>query len=103
MLITVFKPERYTHLLGADSPLVTLLRGMAPSAVDSELRAMEIVNLESEVDEDEVRDVGLLLDFITHELAAKRNFELIQALLNVALKVRVTRLSFKIRFNLTLR
>jgi hypothetical protein len=75
-----------------------LLRGMAPSAVDSELRAMEIVNLESEVDEDEVRDVGLLLDFITHELAAKRNFELIQALLNLALKVRVRKLSFKIGF-----
>lgn len=73
----------------ADSPLVALLREMAPSAVDSELRAMEIVNLDADVSEheDDVRDVGVLLDFVAHELAAKRNFELIQALLNLALKV----------------
>ncbi|GAQ79609.1 WD repeat-containing protein [Klebsormidium nitens] len=74
---------------GDYSPLVALLREMAPSAVDSELRAMEIVNLDADVSEqeDDVRDVGALLDFIAHELAAKRNFELIQALLNLALKV----------------
>jgi hypothetical protein len=43
--------------------------------------------VEGIADEEEIQDIGLLLEFISTELDSGRNFEFMQAVLAVALKV----------------
>ncbi|GLI63849.1 hypothetical protein VaNZ11_006952 [Volvox africanus] len=65
-------------------PVISLFRKMTPTAIDRELRAMQI--LEGSCDEQsEIRDLGALLDMLIASLGARRDFELCQALLNVVL------------------
>ena len=43
--------------------------------------------LDPETSEEELADIGILLDLILHEMKANRNFEFVQALLRVLLQV----------------
>ncbi|GLC36521.1 hypothetical protein PLESTM_000455900 [Pleodorina starrii] len=64
--------------------LISMLRGMTPSAIDRELRAMQV--LEGSLQEEaEVADLAALMDMLVASLEARRDFELCQALLSVVL------------------
>eukprot|EP00897_Mesotaenium_endlicherianum_P007094 jgi/Mesen1/6412/ME000329S05575 len=78
--------SRFTRLLRADAGLVEYLRTLSPSAIDLELRMMEIVD-DEDAPEDDVRQVAALLDFLVAEVASKRNFELVQALVQRTLTI----------------
>lgn len=65
---------------------ISHLRTLSPSVLDRELRAMMV--LEGSWSEEEVQDVGLLLEALHGELDAARNFEMVQALLARVLVVR---------------
>lgn len=91
----------------APSPFMALLRGSAaagdfagfmshvrtlsPAALDRELRAMMILgpgdDVEDAQQQQEVADVGLLLEALLAELDAARNFEMVQALMSRVLTV----------------
>ncbi|KAL2634137.1 hypothetical protein R1flu_005616 [Riccia fluitans] len=77
------------------SAFLALLKSMSPSALDGEFRMLQIINDDEEEDEDdedveqskELVDIGLLLDFFAHEIKANREFEFLQALILLFLKV----------------
>lgn len=70
-------------------PFTRLLRGLSPSALDGEVRAMQVLPVEGEEDESaaEVEDVRQLLLYLLAELSANRNYEFVQALLKLVLQV----------------
>jgi hypothetical protein len=82
---------RSSAAAGDFAGLMAHVRGLSPAALDSELRAMVVLAPEAgELDaaqEQEVRDVGLLLECLQAELDASRNFEMAQALLARVLTV----------------
>ncbi|BDA46919.1 probable guanine nucleotide-binding protein subunit beta-like protein at C-terminar half [Coccomyxa sp. Obi] len=67
------------------TPLLGYLRGLTPSRLDGELRAMQMIVGASS--KEELQDLCRLLDFLAVELAANRNFEFMQALLRLTLQV----------------
>jgi U3 small nucleolar RNA-associated protein 21 len=73
-------------------PLMALLRGMSASAIDRELRAMQVLEGSDPEDQAEgVRDLAALLDFLTCQLQPSdgvvANFEFCQGLIQLALQV----------------
>eukprot|EP00850_Spirogloea_muscicola_P011774 SM000074S21684 [mRNA] locus=s74:433316:440174:+ [translate_table: standard] len=78
---------------GSYKGLMKLLEGMSPSAIDLELRSLEIVDdLEAikgltTVNNKEVAEVGQVIDFLAAEVAAESNFEFVQALIHRFLKI----------------
>ncbi|BBN05516.1 U3 small nucleolar RNA-associated protein 21 [Marchantia polymorpha subsp. ruderalis] len=72
---------------------VALMKSMSPSALDAEFRMLQLVDEEDEnEDEDgerskELVDIGLLMDFFAHETKANKEFEFLQALIQLFLKV----------------
>lgn len=77
----------------ADADFVALMKSMSPSALDAEFRMLQLVDEEDEnEDEDgerskELVDIGLLMDFFAHETKANKEFEFLQALIQLFLKV----------------
>lgn len=69
------------------SGLVEILRKMSPSAIDLELRMMEIVEDLEDVPEEDLEEIELLLDFLVEETKSKKNFELIQAVVHRTLTI----------------
>ncbi|EIE21950.1 WD40 repeat-like protein [Coccomyxa subellipsoidea C-169] len=71
------------------TPLLSYLRGLSPSKLDGELRAMQVRALPhfEPGSKEELQDLCRLLDFLTVELAANRNYEFMQALLRLTLQV----------------
>jgi hypothetical protein len=85
----------HTHAQAHHSPLVRLLRScsragdwaslvahlrqLSPVAVDSEIRGMQVLE---GAPEQELEDLGLLLQFLEEETASNRNFEFMQASLS---------------------
>ncbi|EFJ49064.1 hypothetical protein VOLCADRAFT_59899 [Volvox carteri f. nagariensis] len=68
------------------APVMAMLRSMTPTAIDRELRALQV--LEGSLSEAaEVADVAALLDVLIASLECRRDFELCQALLSVVLAV----------------
>ncbi|PNH10160.1 WD repeat domain-containing protein [Tetrabaena socialis] len=65
-------------------PVLALLRGMSPVAVDRELRSMSVLE-GGHSEAAEVADLGALLDMLCASLGARRDFEFCQALLSVVL------------------
>lgn len=55
-----------------------MLRGMSASGIEVELRALEIVDVE-EAQGEALDTLKLLMAYLCHELEAKRDFELFQA------------------------
>lgn len=68
------------------APLMALLRSMTPTAIDRELRAMQVLEGSSS-EEQEVSDLAALLDCLAACLAGRRDYEFCQALLTVVLQL----------------
>ncbi|KAL0035116.1 hypothetical protein WJX79_001452 [Trebouxia sp. C0005] len=83
--------SRFVELLrsgdesGDFSDFVTLLRRMSPTAIDQEFRALEVLDIESSVDE--LAALGSLLIMVKSELESNSNFEFIQAVLKLLLQI----------------
>eukprot|EP01018_Ginkgo_biloba_P020289 Gb_24979 [translate_table: standard] len=66
------------------------LKSLSPSAVDMELRMLQIVDNENIMENEhseELQEIGMLLDYFIHEVSSKNNFEFIQALIRLFLKI----------------
>jgi len=72
-------PSSLTLCFGTDEPVIALLHTMTASGVDFELRSLS--------KEREFEEFKLLLNFVLAQLKLCTNFEVIQSLLNVFLKV----------------
>eukprot|EP00850_Spirogloea_muscicola_P016625 SM000136S00171 [mRNA] locus=s136:118153:124283:- [translate_table: standard] len=77
---------------GSYKGLMELLKGMSPSAIDLELRSLEIVDdLETikglRMFNKEVAEVGQVIDFLAAEVTAESNFEFVQALIHCFFKI----------------
>ena len=70
-----------------DSSLVDHLKGITASEVDASLRMMQIVDDDVMIHEEELQEIGMMLDFLLGELLSMKNFQFIQALLQLFLKV----------------
>lgn len=71
----------------SDSDLIEFIKKMSPSAIDLELRSLEIVDSLEEVDEERIDDLICLVDFLLSESKSVTNFELTQAIMNRTLTV----------------
>lgn len=71
------------NLLVSDAQVVEHFAAMSPSAIDLELRMLDIG--------DDYAEYRLLMKFFSETLRTRNNMELVQALLNVFLKVRPLR------------
>ncbi|CAO2838503.1 unnamed protein product [Amaranthus hypochondriacus] len=72
------------------SAFTDYIKGLSPSSLDMELRMLQII------DEDEFQELskgpallslGLLLDYFLHEISFRNNFEFVQAVLRLFLKI----------------
>jgi U3 small nucleolar RNA-associated protein 21 len=70
---------------GVYSEVMDLLKSMSPTAIDFEIRSLSLA--------DNCKEVVMMLNFIKNQLVKRTNFELIQATLNVLLKVHVDAIS----------
>ncbi|WOK92769.1 WD repeat-containing protein 36 [Canna indica] len=73
------------------SAFTDYIKGLSPSALDLELRILQIVDEDDSEQLDEKRpelqSIGLLLDYFIHELSCRNNFEFIQAVIKLFLKI----------------
>ncbi|VAI81074.1 unnamed protein product [Triticum turgidum subsp. durum] len=73
------------------SAFTDYLKGLSPSSLDMELRMLQIIDddevEESEEPRPELHSISLLLDYFIHELSCRNNFEFVQAVLKLFLKV----------------
>lgn len=67
------------------------MKGMSPSSLDMELRLLQIIDDDEESEDleqrPELQSILLLLDYFIHELSCRNNFEFVQAVLKLFLKV----------------
>lgn len=66
------------------------LKGLSPSAVDMELRLLQIVDNENITESEhsvELQGIGMLLDYFVNEVSCNNNFEFVQALIRLFLKI----------------
>lgn len=67
------------------------MKGMSPSSLDMELRLLQIIDDDEESEDleqrPELQSISLLLDYFIHELSCRNNFEFVQAVLKLFLKV----------------
>lgn len=75
------------------SAFTDYIKGLSPSALDLELRMLQIVdedNLEKlDQRQPELQSIGMLLDYLIHEISCRNNFEFIQAVIKLFLKVHI--------------
>lgn len=73
------------------SAFTNYLKGLSPSSLDMELRMLQIIDddevEESEEPRPELQSISLLLDYFIHELSCRNNFEFVQAVLKLFLKI----------------
>nr|CAD1831831.1 unnamed protein product [Ananas comosus var. bracteatus] len=72
------------------SEFTEYIKSLSPSSLDMELRLLQIVddgNLENLDQRPELGSIALLLDYFIHELSARNNFEFIQAVIRLFLKI----------------
>lgn len=72
------------------SAFTDYIKGLSPSTLDMELRMLQVIDAEAlQVLEDrpELYSIGLLLDYFINELSLKNNFEFIQAVIRLFLKI----------------
>uniref|UniRef100_A0A383VCR0 Small-subunit processome Utp21 domain-containing protein n=1 Tax=Tetradesmus obliquus TaxID=3088 RepID=A0A383VCR0_TETOB len=80
---------RSSSAAGDFASFISHIRGLSPAALDLELRATLVLEGDesaaadesAEEENEDVKDVGLLLEALQGELDAARNFEMVQALL----------------------
>ncbi|KAK8506349.1 hypothetical protein V6N12_034085 [Hibiscus sabdariffa] len=72
------------------SAFTEYIKGLSPSALDMELRMLQIIddeNLEELNGKPEMITIELLLDYFVHEISYRNNFEFIQAVIRLFLKI----------------
>ncbi|MBA0825656.1 hypothetical protein Goarm_010585, partial [Gossypium armourianum] len=72
------------------SAFTDYIKGLSPSALDMELRMLQIIddeNLEDLDGKPEMISIELLLDYFVCEISYKNNFEFIQAVIRLFLKI----------------
>ncbi|KAH9300656.1 hypothetical protein KI387_012239, partial [Taxus chinensis] len=71
------------------APVTDYLKSMSPSAVDLELRMLQIIDNENITESEhaiELKGIGMLLDYFINEVVCNNNFEFVQALIRLFLK-----------------
>lgn len=66
------------------------MKGLSPASLDMELRLLQIIDDEESEDLEqrpELQSISSLLDYFIHELSCRNNFEFVQAILKLFLKV----------------
>lgn len=83
---------RWLILMIAVSAFTDYIKSLSPSTLDMELRMLQIIDdddIQQEVDKrPEFISIELLLDYFIHEIACRNNFEFIQAVIRLFLKVK---------------
>ena len=81
--------KHWPRICFADLAFTDYLKGLSPSSLDMELRMLQIIDEESEGLEQrpELQSISSLLDYFIHELSFRNNFEFVQAVLKLFLKV----------------
>ena len=79
------------HILHVAVPAFTdYMKSLSPSTLDMELRMLQIID-DEELQEPEKRlellSIELLLDYFIHEISCRNNFEFVQAVVRLFLKV----------------
>nr|BAD37438.1 putative beta transducin [Oryza sativa Japonica Group] len=71
------------------SAFTDYLKGLSPSSLDMELRVLQLIDDEPQNLEQrpELQSISLLLDYFIHELSCRNNFEFVQAVLKLFLKI----------------
>lgn len=72
------------------SAFTDYLKGLSPSSLDMELRMLQILDDEESEDLEqrpELQSISSLLDYFIHELSFRNNFEFVQAVLKLFLKI----------------
>lgn len=71
------------------SAFTEYIKGLSPSSLDLELRVLQIVDDDEESinQRAELPSIEILLDYFIHELSSKTNFEYIQAVIKLFLKI----------------
>lgn len=72
------------------SAFTEYIKGLPPSILDMELRVLQMIEDEDDKSlnqKPELQSIGLLLDYLVHELSCKNNFEFIQAVIKLFLKI----------------
>lgn len=72
---------------GAVSEFTDFIKTLSPSSLDMELRILQIVGDEDEEEPEKLVPIELLLDYFIHETACRNNFDFVQAVIRVFLKV----------------
>jgi len=66
------------------------MKGLSPASLDMELRLLQIIDDEESEDLEqrpELQSISSLLDYFIHELSCRNNFEFVQAILKLFLKI----------------
>lgn len=79
----------------AVSTFTDYIKGLSSSTLDVELRMLQIIEDDDDGDDDdqepitrpELHSIELLLDYFIHELSCRNNFEFLQAVIRLFLKV----------------
>ncbi|XP_064997081.1 uncharacterized protein LOC135632435 [Musa acuminata AAA Group] len=74
------------------SAFTDYIKGLSPSTLDLELRMLQIIDnddddMESLDERSELESIGMLLDYFIHEVSSRNNFEFIQAVIKLFLKI----------------
>ncbi|XP_078162623.1 transducin family protein / WD-40 repeat family protein [Carex rostrata] len=73
------------------SEFTSYLKGLSPSSLDMELRMLQILEEDDDPEvlekKPEFASISLLLDYFIHEISVRNNFEFIQALVKLFLKI----------------
>ncbi|XP_050218375.1 U3 small nucleolar RNA-associated protein 21 homolog [Mercurialis annua] len=75
------------------SAFTDYMKGLSPSTLDMELRMLQIIDDDDDDDQKELEKraefvaIELLLDYFIHEISCRNNFEFVQALIRLFLKI----------------
>ncbi|XP_050373061.1 uncharacterized protein LOC126790760 [Argentina anserina] len=69
------------------SEFTDFIKSLSPSSLDMELRILQIVGEEDEEEPEKLLPIELLLDYFMHETASRNNFDFVQAVIRVFLKI----------------
>lgn len=78
------------YFIFAVSAFTDYIKGLNPSTLDMELRMLQIIDDDDRQEPDErpeLFSIELLLDYFIHEISCRNNFEFIQAVIRLFLKV----------------
>ncbi|CAN1272073.1 U3 small nucleolar RNA-associated protein 21 homolog [Linum perenne] len=69
------------------SAFTDYIKGLSPSNLDMELRMLQIIDDNNEEEKPELVSIQLLFDYFIHEISRRTDFEFIQALIRLFLKI----------------